>query len=46
MMYDLKNEPIVLEIQDLINGVEKAKEEINLYCDLMKQIFLAGSQKN
>lgn len=46
MISNLNEKPIVLEIQELIKGVETAKEEINLYCDLMKQIFLAGSQKN
>jgi hypothetical protein len=45
-MLDIKNESIVIEINELINGIDKVKEEVNIYCDLMKQVFLAGSGKN
>jgi len=45
-MFDLKSENIVIEINELIRGVDKVKEEVDIYCDLMKQMFLAGSGKN
>jgi len=45
-MFDLKNEDIVIEINELINGIDKVKEEVDIYCDLMKQMFLAGSGRN
>jgi len=45
-MFDLENETIVLEIRDLVNSVDKVKEEVNIYCDLMKQMFLSTSGKN
>lgn len=45
-MFDLKNEEIVLEINELIRGIDKAKEEVDIYCDLVKQMFLSFSGKN
>lgn len=45
-MTDLENEQIVFEIRGLVNRIDNVKEEINIYCDLMKQIFLAGSAQN
>lgn len=46
MTNDLKNEKAVLEIKELIAGVDSVKNEINIYCDLMKQMFLSGSKEN
>ena len=46
MFSNLNEEKIVLEIKDLVNGVESAKNEVNIYCDLMKQLFLSGSKQN
>jgi hypothetical protein len=46
MINELCNEKIVLEIKALLDDVEKVKDDINIYCDLMKQIFLSGSAKN
>lgn len=46
MVNDLQNEKIILEIKDLVNDVNNVKEEINVYCNLMKQIFLSGSGQN
>lgn len=43
---DLKNEKIAVEIRELLNEVDKIQEEIGVYCDLMKQMFLSGSNKN
>lgn len=46
MIYDLDKEDIVLEIKDLIKEIENATDEFDVYCELMKQIFLSGSEKN
>lgn len=49
MMKNLSNlyeEEIVLEIRELLDEVYRVKDEINVYCDLMKQVFLSGSNKN
>lgn len=46
MTNDLKNEKIVLEIKELITGIDSVKNEINIYCDLMKQMFLSESSNN
>lgn len=43
---DLKNETIANEIKSLLNEADKIHDEINVYCDLMKQMFLTGSSKN
>lgn len=42
----LGEEKIFLEIRTLLDEVDKVKDEINVYCDLMKQMFLSGSSKN
>lgn len=46
MINDLENEKIVLEIRELINNVDKAANEMNVYCEMMRQIFLSGSSTN
>lgn len=46
MVNDLDNENIVLEIRELLNNVDKASSEMNLYCEMMRQIFLSGSSAN
>lgn len=46
MTNDLSNEKIVLEIRELVNEIDSVKDEINIYCTLMKQIFLSGSNEN
>lgn len=46
MIIRQEDEKIVLEIRELVNGVEKAKDDISVYCDLMKQIFLSKSGTN
>lgn len=43
---DLQDEDIVQEIKELIAGIDSVKNEVNLYCDLVKQIFLSGSNRN
>ena len=46
MLYNLKEENVVLEIQNLVKGIESAKNEVNIYCDLMRQLFLSSSNTN
>lgn len=46
MIKDLNNAEIVLEIKELIAGIDAAKNEVNVYCDLMKQMFLSDSREN
>ncbi|MFA7657856.1 MAG: hypothetical protein WCY19_00310 [Candidatus Gastranaerophilaceae bacterium] len=46
MINNLENEKIILEIKDLIKGIDTVKEEINVYCDLIKQLFLSESSNN
>lgn len=46
MIENFKDEKIVLEIRELIEGVETAKEKMYIYGDLVKQIFLSGSNQN
>lgn len=45
-MIDLENESIVLEIRELVNGIDKIKGEIDIYGELVKQLFLSGSGRN
>lgn len=45
-MIDLEHEQIISEIRGLIEGIDNVKEEVNIYCDLMKQLFLSGSAQN
>lgn len=46
MINDLSSEKIALEVRDLVSNIESFKEEVNVYCDLMKQMFLSGSCEN
>lgn len=46
MSYDLKNEKIVVEIRELVSCIDSVKDEVNVYCDLMKQMFLSSSSVN
>jgi len=45
-MIDLDNEQIVIEVRELVNNIESVKEEVDVYCSLIRQMFLAGSGKN
>lgn len=40
------DENLVLEIKGLIRGVDNFKDDMTLYCELVKQLFLTGSSKN
>ncbi len=46
MLNNLDDEKVVTEVRELIEDINAMKSEINIYCDLMKQIFLSGSTKN
>lgn len=46
MINDLGNEEIILEIKELINCVDDAKQGINMYCELVKQLLLQASGQN
>lgn len=46
MLDNLKNEEIVVEVKNLIENINNFKDEANIYCDLMKQMFLSASNCN
>lgn len=46
MLDNLQNEEIVIEVKKLINGINSVKDEVNIYCDLVKQMILSGSSQN
>ena len=41
-----REEQTVKEIRELVQNIETAKENMTIYCQLMKDIFLSGSGKN
>ena len=43
---DIKDEKIMLEMIDLLMQAEIFQEELEYYCELMKQSFLATSTLN
>lgn len=43
---NLDNENIVVEIRDMINGIENFKDDFDSYCTFLKEMFLSGSGKN
>ena len=43
---DLSNEQVVIEIKNLMNGINFINDKVDIYCDLVKQMFLSGSNKN
>ena len=46
MISDLSSEKIILEVKELISNIDSVKDEINIYCDLLKQMFLSSSNQN
>lgn len=44
--YNLDEEIIVMEIRDLINGIDSAKDNLDCYCEMLKEMFLSGSGRN
>lgn len=43
---DLSNEQIVIEVKNLMNNINFINDKVDIYCDLVKQMFLSGSNKN
>jgi len=41
-----REEQTMLEIRELVKDIENAKENMTMYCEIMKDIFLSGSGKN
>lgn len=41
-----REEETLKDLRELIENIETAKENMNIYCELMKDIFLSGSGKN
>lgn len=46
MKCDLSSENILFEVRELISGIDSIKEGINIYCALIKQIWLSSSSQN
>lgn len=46
MINNFEKENIIIEIKELVNGINSAKDEMNIYCDLVKQLFLSNSTEN
>lgn len=46
MIHDLNKEKIVLEVRELVSAIDSTKDEVNVYCDLIKQMFLSSSTEN
>lgn len=46
MINNLDNESIVIEIRELISDINSVKQEVDIYCELVKQIILSGSCNN
>lgn len=43
--YD-REEQTIKELRTLVKDIENAKENMTMYCEIMKEIFLSGSGKN
>ena len=47
MYRDFAREEQTLEdLRNLVNDIETAKENMSIYCELMKELFLSCSGKN
>jgi hypothetical protein len=46
MLNDLNEQNIIIEIKELIYKIDSIKNSTDVYCDLMKQIFLSSSGQN
>lgn len=42
----MRDEKVVIEIENLVNNIEKVQENIDVYCELMKRMFLNTSGLN
>ncbi len=41
-----REEQTMKDLKELVQDIENAKENMTIYCQLMKEIFLSGSDKN
>ena len=41
-----REQQTITEIRELVKDIENAKENMTMYCEIMKDIFLSGSGKN
>lgn len=46
MVNGLVDEKIVLEIRELVKQIDTAKKDVDIFCDLMKQVILSKSNNN
>jgi hypothetical protein len=46
MIYDIEDEDIVREVQGLVKSIDDVKDKVDIYAEVMKQLFLSGSNKN
>lgn len=41
-----REQQTITEIRELVKDIENAKENMTIYCEIMKDIFLSSSGKN
>lgn len=46
MYEDLKKEQIIVELKNLIDKAEEYKNDVDCYCEFMRETFLATSGLN
>lgn len=46
MLNNNSKDEITREINDLVENIEKVKENVDIYCELMKKMFLSTSGLN
>ena len=46
MLENTNKDDITKEIDNLVENIEKVKENVDIYCELMKKMFLSTSGLN
>ena len=46
MFDELKNEGLIIEFTDMVNKAEEFKNDMDTYCEFMKEVFLGTSCQN
>ncbi len=46
MFDELKNEGLIIEFSDMVNKAEEFKDDMDAYCQFMKEMFLGTSCQN
>ncbi len=41
-----REQQTIQDLKELVDDIQHAKENMTIYCELMKEIFLSGSGKN